>query len=73
MNMQPQRLAAWPRRAWPSAVLALVLASPAGARAAEAQRSASALELRSPDGRIAVTVSADGRTQLPGGVDGTPV
>jgi len=73
MNMQPQRLAAWPRRAWPSAVLALVLASPAGARAAEAQRSASALELRSPDGRIAVTVNPTGALSYSVAVDGTPV
>jgi|CZKI01.1.fsa_nt_gi alpha-glucosidase len=55
-------------------MLAVVLAiAGGGARAAEAAPSLAGLELRSPDGRIVVTVNPSGALSYSVAVDGTPV
>ena len=58
---------------WPSAILAAVIVSSAGARADGAAGTFAHMELRSPDGRIAVTVNTLGSLSYSVTVDGTPV
>src|ERR1022692_3375574 len=74
MNTRLHRLPRISRPWWPSAMLAVVLAiAGGGARAAEAAPSLAGLELRSPDGRIVVTVNPSGALSYSVAVDGTPV
>src|SRR5271166_5176409 len=59
---------------WRTTLLALAIAATGSAApAAETASSPAALELRSPDGRIAVAVSAAGALSYSVAVDGTPV
>ena len=61
------------RPRWAHAFLAVVLSISGGARAAEGASSPSGLELRSPDGRIAVTVNPAGALSYSVVVDGTRI
>ena len=73
MTMNPPCPSLWTRLVPVSAALAALAACAAGAPAAETAPSASRLELRSPDGRIAVTVNAAGALSYAVAVDGTPI
>jgi alpha-glucosidase len=61
------------RRLAPALPAIFLLAFGCGARAAEGGSPSAALELRSPDGRIAVTVNPAGSLSYRLAVDGTPV
>ena len=74
MNAQRLRLPYELRTRWMSALLAvLVAAVGGGTRAAEPASALTTLELRSPDGRIVVTVNPTGALCYRVAVDGTPV